>query len=114
MGSETQAARVAAVCESQEPWGSGAAQHAVKRARLPRGRLSLVPFLGDVRMSERTACLLCGASLARHRAGARYCSSACQVEAWRGRRLLAGAPAGRYSELAVRDRAEDMAPHPWG
>ena len=47
-------------------------------------------------------CALCGASLEGRRADARYCSSACRVEAWRLRRLLEGRPVGRYATAADR------------
>jgi hypothetical protein len=46
-------------------------------------------------------CVVCGASLAGHRADARHCSNGCRAEAWRMRRLLAGAR-GRSSTLADR------------
>ena len=47
-------------------------------------------------------CLVCGSSLAGHRADASYCSNACRAEAWRLRRLLAGSPVGRYTCVAGR------------
>lgn len=60
----------------------------------------------DERQAEKAQralrCALCGASLGRRRSDARYCSSACRVEAWRLRRLLEGRPVGRYATAADR------------
>jgi len=47
-----------------------------------------------------TGCALCGASLARLRADARYCCAAHRAEASRLRRLWAGESADRYATLA--------------
>ena len=49
-----------------------------------------------------SACSFCGVSLEGKRDDARYCSSACRVEAWRLRRLLEGRPVGRYATAADR------------
>ena len=53
-------------------------------------------------------CIVCGVSLAGHRADASHFSNACRAEAWRLRRLLAGRPVGRYKCLA--DRAGRLRP----
>jgi len=44
-------------------------------------------------------CLVCGASLARLRSDARYCSPGCRREASRIRAVLAGRSDGPYSTL---------------
>ena len=59
-------------------------------------------LVGAPSPSPPRSCAFCGAGLEGRRSDARYCSTACRVEAWRLRRLLEGRPVGRYATAADR------------